>query len=145
MGRYDPYQPGTSLPERDRNVPVEHDRLPASARGGHSPGSAGIMAQESRGRKPDDYAIRNADFSSFVFQATAASEQVMASNPQRAYLSIQNRGATAIYVGFSQNATSSGFRVAAGAFYEPYIAPSSSLYILGSAGGESVVVTEGVS
>lgn len=86
---------------------------------------------------------RNARITTFRFQATASDQQVMPDNSERNYLALQNRGSTAVFVAFGSKADSNAFRLVAGGFYEPYIPPNTSLHIMGSSGGEEIVIFSG--
>jgi len=129
----------------DRRGPSERDRLPPGAVGGHMADYApdpNTGKTPAKPKKSNDRPM-NADMSTFVFKATTKSQQVVPGNSQRAYFSMQNRGSTAVYVSFGTNADTASFLLDAGAFYEPYIPPNSSIYVLGSSGGESIVINEG--
>lgn len=85
----------------------------------------------------------NARMANFTFETKLESQQILPGNPNRVYLAIQNRGANAIYVSFGQKASAETFELAAGGFYEPYIAPDNSLNVLGVAAGDRIIVVEG--
>lgn len=78
---------------------------------------------------------------------TSASGLLLAANPTRQYLLIQNNDATGIvYVNFGAGpaTVANGAKVAPGASYEPLIIPTDAIYCIGSiASNANVLVIEG--
>lgn len=85
------------------------------------------------------------EFSNRLIVAGAASVEALPANPGRAYLLIQNRGAVDVYLVFGGTAAvNSGVKLAADGYYEPYVAPRSSVNVITSSGSSNVVLVEGV-
>lgn len=79
------------------------------------------------------------------FIAGTTSIQVLQANLSRIYLLIQNNSAGTMYLVFNNSANRfNGVQIPAGGNYEPYIAPYSGIYILGSVANLAGVAIEGV-
>lgn len=135
----------TALPTHARQLP---DNVPRShgPRGSYdTPGNTTETMPDTprpgpRGRA---HIRRNARITTYNYTTKTISEVVAPDDPNRAYLAMQNRGANAIFLSFGTKAGTESFRLVAGGFYEPYIAPSTSLHILGTVAGENIVIVEG--
>lgn len=129
----------TGLPHGAR-YPSEHYGIPPE---GYGPGPVpGDATGGTRQPVPD---VRNATSTVYAFKTSASSQQVSPDQHRRSYLAIQNNGASEIYVSFSNKASTRSLKLESGAFYEPYIPPSTSIHILGSSGGgQDVVIIEGL-
>lgn len=85
------------------------------------------------------------NFLNLPFIVGTTSLQVLQANLSRVYLLIQNNSAGTMYVVFNNNANIvAGIQIPAGGNYEPYIAPYSGIYIIGSAVTLAGVAVEGV-
>jgi len=132
----------TPLPNSDCQLPPSDPRNGNGADDSYTRGSGKGDSQSPR-RKMN---VRlNANFRTFVYATRAVSDRVLPDDPKRSYLAFQNRGTNAIFIGFGSPANDKVFRLVAGGFYEPFIAPSSSVHILGVAAGDEIVIIEGTS
>lgn len=77
--------------------------------------------------------------------ATITSTQILPDNPIRKYLIIENLGSTTIIAKFgSIQSGSEGIQIPAGGNYEPYSAPTESLWIKSASSTDSMMVLEGI-
>ena len=87
----------------------------------------------------------NVNFLNQPFIAQTTSIQILQANLSRVYLLIQNNSAGIMYLVFNNSANLfNGVQIPSGGNYEPYIAPFSGIYIIGSAVNLNGVVIEGV-
>ena len=72
------------------------------------------------------------------------SQQVLPANGGRNYLLIQNNSGADIRASFGNKADLfNGVLISSGGYYEPFVVPSSSINLLGTAADSAVVVVEG--
>jgi hypothetical protein len=87
-------------------------------------------------------------FTPFGFVAELNSRQVLPDNKWRNYLMFQNQSGADIFVGFGVNISANGvggFLINPGGFYElDRSVPFSAIFISGTAGGQQLLVIEGI-
>jgi len=73
------------------------------------------------------------------------SAEVMASNPLRRYVLIQNMGSVAIIAKFGSSITGSneGVQIPAGGAYEPILAPTQALFLKSTSAAANYIVIQG--
>lgn len=87
----------------------------------------------------------NATFMNTPFIAGLTSIQILQANLNRVYLLVQNNSTANMYIVFNNNANLfNGLIIAAGGNYEPYVAPFSGIYVIGTVAGLNGVIIEGV-
>jgi hypothetical protein len=96
-------------------------------------------------KKPSNVpTVRRASFAVFPQVATTNSQSVLAGNPKRCYLLIQNNGTDYIRVNYGNNASLFTTRIPPnGGSYDYPVVPINAIYILAESGTQQVVIEEG--
>lgn len=84
------------------------------------------------------------EYAPFPYTINTVSVCVLAANPKRQYLLIQNISTNLLYVSINRLATANDiFLAASGGFWEPWRCPKGAIYLLASADSSQAVICEG--
>ncbi len=128
---------------RTRRSPGEapYTKLPGGTQL-QKPGSTGEGLSRGRERK---FFYTQSRFSTTVLSTGTESRQILPYSPRRNYLLLQNKGGASIFVTFDRSSDITvGLEIVPGGFYEPLVAPVSSVNIISTVVGVLTIAIEGV-
>lgn len=136
------------LPRSLFRQPKEVGRAVAIPKTGNMPGlpevsspPPGQQSQPQQGAGLPANVRRNA--ATIDFTTTGKAQTFLPYNAARVYLIIQNKSAGTMYVSIGGVAgNGKGIEIAAGGYYEPYLAPHSTVSIYGASGLDGVIVEQ---